>query len=336
MRRFLTKCLALLLAAAACIYLLGVAYRGTTAYRNSRLADETERFTHPPDRADIAVVGSSHGMLAFLYPPEDAVLFNMCMSAQIPQYDLRMLREYEDRLDPGAVVIVTMSYITPFWTEPESNFLWKQGRYYDALSAPNIIDVDWADWAMRRFSPVLTTDIQTVARAFLKDVPPDPTQNEASGHRTLDPETIPEEQARAKANHIDALISPTFPECNEDAMQALEDTLALCRERGWQAVLVTPPYLAAYDQIFQDHLEGFHDRFYYYVEQLTEEYGVPYLDYSHDPDFAQRYDLYKDLDHLNLDGARLLDQRLWSDLKDLLGEGFPFSAELADVPFDAN
>ncbi len=336
MKRFLTKCLVLLLAAAACVYLLGMAYRGTTAYRNGRLADETERFTHLPERADIAVVGSSHGMLAFLYPPEDAVLLNLCMSAQIPQYDLRMLREHGDRLPPGAVVIVTMSYITPFWTEPEANFLWKQGRYYDVLSAPNIIDADWTDWALRRFFPVLTTDIHTVLGAFLKDVPLSPTQNEASGHRTFDPTSIPEDQARVRNDHIDVLIAPTFPECSSEAMEALEDALELCQERGWQAVLVTPPYLEAYNDVFSQWSGDLYPRFYHYVGELTEKYGVPYLDYSHDPDFAQRYDLYKDIDHLNLDGARILDQRLWSDLKDLLGEGFPFSEELSDVPFDAN
>lgn len=337
MKRFLTKCLALFLAAAACIYLLGMAYRGTTAYRNGRLANETERFTHLPSRADIAVVGSSHGMLAFLYPPEDAVLLNLCMSAQIPQYDLRMLREHEDLLEPGAVVIVTMSYITPFWTEPEANFLWKQDRYYDVLSASNIIDADWTGWALRRFSPVLTTDIHTVLGAFLKNVPPSPTQNEASGHRTFDPASIPEDQARVQSDHIDTLIAPTFPECNEEAMQALEDILALCQERGWQAVLVTPPYLEAYDQVFSDWSDQFHPRFYSYVDQLSQKYGAPYLDYSHDPEFVQRYDLYKDIDHLNLDGAQILDRRLYADLKDLLGEeGFPFSTELASTPFQAD
>ena len=335
MKRFLMKCLALFLSAALCVYLLGIAYQGTTDYRNHRLADETERFLHLPRQADIAVVGSSHGMLGFLYPPEDAVLLNLCMSAQIPQYDLRMLREYGDHLAPGAVVLVTVSYITPFWTEEEGNFLWKQGRYYDVLSAPNVIDGDWIKWTLGSFSPVLTTDIGTIARSFLRPSEPAPTQNEASGYRTFDPETVSQGQDQARTNHI-SLIAPTFPECNPEAMGALEDILALCRERGWQAVLVTPPHLTAYNEVFSQWSEAFYPRFYHYVDQLREEYGVPYLDYSHDPDFGERYDLYKDIDHLNLDGARLLDEKLYADLKAALGEGFPFSVSLSGAPIEAN
>lgn len=336
MKKFLCKSAALFLLTAMCVYLLGAAYQRTNTCRNLERANETERFSEVPRDIDIAAVGSSHGMLAFLYAPEDARLFNFCLSAQIPQYDLRMLREYGDRLSPDAVVLITVSYMTPFWTEPEETFLWKQNRYYSVLSPQNIIEPDWAKWVLGRFSPVLTTDFGTVVRAFVKPPELEPLQNEASGHLTFDPADIPKGQDQARTNHISSLISPVFPESSPEAVEALKGILDLCQERGWQAVLVTPPYLEAYNQVFSQWSEQFYPRFYQYVRELSREYNVPYLDYSHDQEFAQQYSFYKDIDHLNLDGAMALDTRLYADLKVLLGDRFPFSNRLSPTPFAAN
>lgn len=336
MKQFLIRCLALFLAAAACIWLIGAAYQHTNTFRNYERSNEIERFEQVPKGIDIAVVGASHGMLGFLYAPEDAVFFNFCLSAQTPQYDLRMLREYGDRLKPGAVVLITVSYMSPFWTEPENTFLWKQGRYYHVLSAGNMIDPDLSKWVLGRLSPVLTTDFHTVALAFLKDAGLNPTYNESSGLRAFDPADIPADQGRVMNDHITALISPTFPECNPDALGALEDTLALCQERGWQAVLVSPPYLEAYNQVFAGWDNEFYPRFYGYINGLSSRFGVPYLDYSHDDAFAERYDCYKDMDHMNLEGAKIFDALLYADLKALLGEDFPFSDTLTDLPFNSN
>ena len=90
--------------------------------------------------------------------------------------------------------------------------------------------------------------------------------------------------------------------------------LELCREKGWKAVLVTPPYPAEYSACFPG---GFYESFLERVSSLAEEYGVPYLDYSHDEAFAGQHDLFKNLDHLNFTGAEQFDRRFFAEAEAL-------------------
>lgn len=53
------------------------------------------------------------------------------------------------------------------------------------------------------------------------------------------------------------------------------------------------------------------------LEELVSKYSVSYLNYSHDPDFLERYDLYKDIDHLNLDGAAEFNKHFFADVQRL-------------------
>lgn len=107
---------------------------------------------------------------------------------------------------------------------------------------------------------------------------------------------------------------------------AYHDMLDLCREKGWNAVLVTPPYPVEYSACFPD---GFYESFLLQVEALSREYGVPYLDYSHEPAFTERYDLFKNIDHLNLDGAALFDGEFFDDIGALV----PGAGDGAEVNF---
>lgn len=142
-----------------------------------------------------------------------------------------MLRQYGDRLADGAVVVMTVSYLSPFWNDTPEQFQAKQERYYRVLDPWNIVGVDLAHWVLQRFSP-----------------------------------------------------------------------------------LVVPPYSEAYNQCFS---EEFFSVFGERMETLSETYGVPLLDYSHDARFTGRIDLFADLDHLNFTGAEAFDAVVWEDLADL-------------------
>lgn len=140
MKKLLFKCALLALLVGAVLYGGGAAYKQTNAYRNLERTEETEKFYELPDQVDIAVVGPSHGRDAFHYPPEGMVLFNFSMSSQTPQYDLAMLRQFQDRIRPGGLIILTVSYLSPYWTDTEKQFQDKQPRYYRVLSPENIVD----------------------------------------------------------------------------------------------------------------------------------------------------------------------------------------------------
>lgn len=131
MKRFLCRCAALFLVVAALLWVGGLAYKHTTTYKNLDRTEETEKYHAMPDGITFAVFGASHGRDAFQaadYP--DETFFNFSMSSQTPLYDLMQLRQFRGHLTPGATVVVTVSYMSPFWTESEDSFSDKQERYY--------------------------------------------------------------------------------------------------------------------------------------------------------------------------------------------------------------
>lgn len=313
MRKLILKCALLLFIVGTILYLGGAAYRQSNAYRNLERIEETENLHSIPERIDIAVFGPSHGRDAFKYPPKGQILFNFSLSSQTPQYDAAMLRQYQDQIDPGALIILTFTYMSPYWTDTEDAFQSKQPRYYRILSPENIVDVDLSRYWLGQLYPLLILEPGDIASAFLKSTPLIATSDGRVGHNHLSPEDVLEGQTRIKQDHW-GLITPVYPEVNPVMWDAYREMLELCRERGWKAVLVTPPYLSVYNDCFPG---GFYESFLSRVEELAEAYGVPYLNYSHDPDFAECYDFYRDIDHLNLDGAAVFNEKFFSDIQAL-------------------
>ena len=313
MKRFLVKCLLLALIVGGILHLGGLAYQRTTAYENLERNDNTEGFSRMPEQIDLAVLGPSHGMEDFLVFPEGRTAFNFALSSQTAQYDWMMLRQYGDRLADGAVVVMTVSYLSPFWNDTPEQFQAKQERYYRVLDPWNIVDVDLAHWVLQRFSPLLVNAPAEIAAAFLDPEPLNPTLEEKMHTASLEEEKIPEEQERIRRNHLSS-IQRSFPEVNATMWEAYHEMLELCRDKGWNAVLVVPPYSEAYNQCFS---EEFFSVFWERMETLSETYGVPLLDYSHDARFTGRIDLFADLDHLNFTGAEAFDAVVWEDLADL-------------------
>lgn len=316
MKKLLFKCALLALLVGAVLYGGGAAYKRTNVYRNLERTEDTEKFRDMPESIDIAVFGASHGAADFKETPEGAVMFNFALSSQTPQYDLAVLRQFQDRVSPGGLVILTVSYLSPYWTDTEKQFQEKQPRYYRVLSPGNIVNVDRGRYWLERLSPLLTLEPKDLVSAFLVRPELIPTSDERSGHTQLSAEKLADEQNRIQRYHWPS-ISPVYPDVNPVMWAAFHDLLDLCQEKSWNAVLVTPPYLEDYSACFP---EGFYESFLLRMEALSREYGVPYLDYSHDPSFAMRYDLYKDIDHLNLEGAAVFDARFFADLQ-ALGDG---------------
>lgn len=92
-------------------------------------------------------------------------------------------REFSPRFREDALVILTVSYMSPYWTESQEAFEQKQERYYRILSPKNIVDVDLAHYWLERLSPLLTEDIQDVAPAFFQRLEPVADQAEESTDR---------------------------------------------------------------------------------------------------------------------------------------------------------
>lgn len=261
-----------------------------------------------PEEIDIAIFGSSHAHLAFRSAPEGNTFFNFALSAQTPEYDLMQMLEFQDRIRPGALVIIVVSYPSPFWPEHDEGFVRKQERYYRLLSPENIVDYDPVDDFLYRYFFLTVGDQQTIVKSLVNK---DGLLALQDGNRQLDLATI-EEQQQAKIDDHLAKIMSCYPKSNPVMMESYRQMLELCKEHGWQAVLVTPPFLDEYNDCFPD---DFFPIFYKIVDSLSEEYGISYLDYSHDARFKGRYDLYRDLDHMNQTGANTFDTIFYERLE---------------------
>ncbi len=315
MKRLLFKCALLCLVLAGLLHAGGEAYKRTNAYRNFEREDGTEIFRSMPDTIDIAVFGASHGREDFKFPPEGSTLFNFSMSLQTSVYDLRLMREYQDHIRPGALVVIAVSPIFPFYVPPEEQVEEQQPRYYRVLSPQNIAGVDLGLYLRQRLSPLLTEDPADVLAAFLEDDPLEPTIDEESGYNQITPESA----RNRKPNVFELQIAyvQDFPEPNPALMEAYREMLALCREKGWKAVLAAPPYLKEYTDCFAEFSPDYFVVQEALMEDLAREYGAVYLDYSRDPDFDRRYDFYRDMSHMNLAGAEAFSRRFYGDLREM-------------------
>lgn len=306
MKRFLRSCAAVLLAVAVLLWAGGALYRNTTAYKNLERTEETEKYAAMPDKIDFAVFGSSHGRDAFQAANYGENFFNFSMSSQTPQYDLMQLRQFGRRIQPGATVILTVSYMSPFWLDTQEQFEEKQERYYRILAPQNIVDCDFGHWVLDRWSPLLTTGLSDVISAFLHPAELRADTNTIYGYQVLTSDVLADEALRIRENHL-PIMEATMPDGNSVMLEAYREILSLCEKNGWHAVLVTPPYADAYTECFsQENLTCFRTL----VSRLSEESGVPWLDYSQDSRFSSDHTLFKNIDHLNLAGAEKFAQAL--------------------------
>lgn len=302
MRRFAIKALFL------ATIVIGILYFGSWLYVHSSafpVFEQSERewttaYHTMPDEIDVAVFGSSHAHLAFRSAPYGDTFFNFALSAQTPKYDLMQMLEFQDRIRPGALVVITVSYPSPFWSEHNEGFERLQGRYYRVLSPEHIVDYDPIDDFLHKYFCLMAEDQATIIKSLLAK---DALLASQDGNKQLDVSTI-EQQQQAKIDDHLAAIMRCYPETDPVMMESYRQMLKLCKENDWKAVLVTPPYLDEYNDCFPD---DFFSTFYEIVGSLSEEYSVPYLNYSHDEWFKDKYSFYRDLDHMNQKGADAFD-----------------------------
>ena len=311
MRRFILKSLLLIAAVAGILFAANALYVRSPMYQAMEQIDGTDNFHAMPESVDVAVFGASHGNRSFVFVPDGHTLFNFCLSGQSPQYDLMLMREYQDHIAPGALVILTFSYSSPFFPERAAGFSEKQSRYYRILSPENLIDPDPLHMLLQKHLPLLEESLTSLVGSLASTVLGQAARDAQNTTRQTSPEEMPAEQTRMKRTQWEEKIAPSFSDTDPTAMDAYRQMLAMCRDHGWQAVLVTPPFLDEYRACFPDE---FYPVFYDAANTLAEEYDVPYIDYSFDSAYASRYDLYLNIDHLNLAGAEMFDAQFFDDL----------------------
>lgn len=257
-----------------------------------------------PSGIQLCNFGSSHGMYGFDYENvEDRfICYNFGQTSQFISYDYRILQNYIDNFDKGAVVFITISHFSLFGPPDITyeNFASLNKRYYKFLDDDLIKEYDAKTDFFVSYAPSLVSDDIVSLFKGLLGIRDSSVWNEMT-------------DAQAAAEHAYSRYSVFIKEkmdengerlYNEEEIAALYNMIALCQDRGLVPILVTTPYLSEYNDSVRENDPEFYDDFYSLIGKVVSDTGVRYFDYSCDPCFIDDYSLFYNTDHLNRNGAQ--------------------------------
>ena len=304
MKNFFGKSIVLFLLLISTIAFLNFLYTNTNYWKNN----VSSKFLDVPENIQLANVGSSHGINSFDYSDVSYRGFNFGLSDQRFLYDYAIIKQYAGKFDKNAVLLIPISYFEI--TQIKSNFKDQRARYYHFLDKENMDFYSIQEKILFTRIPVLTAG-QTF-KFIIKDQPPTPvlkvtkepelTRHSINRHRKWTSDRRADIENREKGfAHNKSLVS-----------QIVE----FCYAHDIQPVLITTPITSAMNNIFREKTPDFFDDFYRFTSELQEAYpSLPYLDYSHDPRFENDFSLFRDSDHLNINGAKKFTSVVVSDLQ---------------------
>ncbi len=295
-------------------------------YKDGNTGAEWEKFKYVPESIEICNLGSSHGVHGYYYEDleKNHVCFNMALDSQSLSYDRRVLEVYQDRIRPGGVVIVDISYFS-CWGIPETQgdrFESKNKRYYNILPKEFIKEYDLYTDIMTHWLPALNAGPGSIISTIIM-----PKWNGKSirSYPEVDSETditkLKEDVEVSCQRHIFSNKRDENGELfyNDEEIQALKDIVQICRQNKIIPIFVTVPYLKEYTDEIGKEDPDFYQIFYELINSMSEELSVEYFDYSLDDRFIFRYDFFYNGDHMNSIGAREFTNTLYEEvIKDRL------------------
>lgn len=321
MKRFIRNAIVFVLIAALLTGLVNFVYlrrKGSPCGTMGTIKNDDAIIKEVPENITLCNFGSSHGYYGFDYSEMPGTCFNFALPAQTLSYDYLILKNYQSRISPGAVIVLPISHFSFFGKdETELNdFASKNNRYYSFLEKENIKQYDAKTNLLVSYLPALTVeDPIAIVRQILS----------GSKQENLWDDVTTKEDAEAHAepryrNFIESKKDKNGTRVfNQAEIDALYDILALCREQGFCPVLVTTPLLSEYNDTVREKDPAFYDDFYGILDEITVATGVCYYDYSNDERFTGTYDLFFNTDHLNRAGAQKFTAILYDEvLRELL------------------
>ena len=262
-----------------------------------------EKFDHVSDGIQVSNFGSSHGLCGFNYEDiNDRSCFNFALSAQSLSYDSRLLKYYQDKLAKDGTTYVVVSYFSLFGKNEidTDSFASKNLRYYRFLPSEYIKEYDAKTQIFTKYLPVLSR-----GSGLINDFLNRNTDDE-NWQRTADLIDVSDDALRKYKEHVvaDKLDATGERIYNQEEIEALYEIIRLCREKGVEPVLVTTPFLSEYTDTIAANDPEFFEEFRALVDQIVQDTGVRYYDYSRDERFIYDYSLFRDTDHMNKEGAR--------------------------------
>lgn len=289
-------------------------------YKNGYYLNVMEggKFQEIPLDIQLANLGNSHGG-GFVYDDyREVTTFNFSMGSQPLICDYLLLKNYREHLSKNAVVFVEVSYFDLYRTISESTDEEMLKRYYFILEPENNPWYTVKDDFLYHYFPVLAIHPDNLVKVSknILDFYLKRNKNSAAPADEKSEDTILLERnidaiaaARVEQHYRYCQLNKGNMDLNE--MQALHDILDLCQENGWRPIIITTPYTAQYTSYWPEEVLKEMRK---YLDNIAQEYGIEYLDYSQNPDYADDLSLFIDSDHMNSSGA----QKFSAELKDYI------------------
>jgi len=235
-----------------------------------------------PSDIKICNLGSSHGVHSYYYSDLESqyVCYNFALDSQSWSYDARILDYNQEKLAPGGVVIVDISYFNP-WGQPETDeddFESKNKRYYNILPPELIKEYDFYTDVMVNRLPSLNAGIDRVVMTVLS-----PKKNSDSKHLSypeiddkVDPSKLEEDAKATCQRHIFKNKRDDSGELiiNQEEIQALYRIVEICKKQNVTPIFVTCPYLKEYTDEITSEDADFYDQFYNLINDIARQLGV--------------------------------------------------------------
>lgn len=294
-------------------------YRRVNARAQDMLFADYARIRRIPQHLDIISLGSTPALFAIDYEGSGLKAFNLAVSPQTLEYDLRMLKNYHSFLDDHGdrlvlLVLCPFSLLKTRYT-PRDGEVARDLRYYLILHHAMINGYDEAVYQrLRHKAPLYMLSSPARIRTALA---------RRSAHRlTAASNPCDAEGMRSSARHyttswmqefgLDSLDAAALPPSCTEAINTNKATLGAIRdfaaERGIKVAAVIPPLS---DELRETIPTAFIDRC---LLSPLKESGITILDFSADKSMAVK-DNFLDALCLNAAGRRRFTAHLAETLK---------------------
>jgi hypothetical protein len=270
--------------------------------------NEISKFKNVPEHIQIANVGSSHGECGFDYSNVSYQGFNFGLSSQLYLYDYLILKQYINKFDKNAILLIPISYFQI--TRIKTDFKNQRARYYRFLAKEFMDFYSIKEKILFTYIPVLSAG--NTFKFIIKDQPIVPENKIESD---LIEYCNKKHRQWTTNDEVDNVFEAGEKGFSDNTF-ILRQIVEFCYANEIQPVLITTPITSILNKIYAEKSPGFFDTFYRFTRELQEAYpGLPYFDYSHDSRFEYDFLLFRDGDHLNTAGAQKFTSIVISDLQ---------------------
>jgi len=287
------------------IWPINAQFQRTNGYRH---LNDTDKFLHVPTELEVINLGSSHGLNGFDYSSATIKGYNMALAAQGFYYDYRILKQYSSHLADDAVVLLPISYFSPYQKYEGEKFDKFNKRYYRFLEPESIRFFNPLDYLRYHTFPVLFAGEHI--KYLFEDRETLKADWEQIDYNKFGMDGIESEGEKRATHHIENIIR-VGQDNKATALKELDNTIAFCIDNNLKPVLITMPLHDAYKKRFDN---TFLNDFYQDIDTLIDKYpNAVYYDYS---EFnSERTDLFMDSDHLNKKGREAFTNEVIEQLR---------------------